>query len=240
MPVSALDLVAAFGVVAVSAAVQGVVGIGFNVLAVPTLLLIDPILAPVPNLLLALPMTAWQLLRERGTIDRTGVAWIVAGRVPGGLIGLWLLLILSDTMLQVTIALIVLGAVIVVWRGVAIPRTSETEFATGVVSGITGIVGAIGGPPVGLLYRDAPPAVMRPTVAVVFTIGVVLSIGFRAAGGEVTSDDLRIAIALLPAMAIGFFASGLFKDRVPAAVIRTGILLVSAIAAAALLVKNAF
>ena len=97
------------GIIAVAATVQGVVGIGFNVLAVPALLLIDPLLAPVPSLILAVPLTAWQLLRERGTIDRSGVWWIVAGRVPGGLLGLWLLFLLSDTALQVTIALIVLG-----------------------------------------------------------------------------------------------------------------------------------
>lgn len=224
-------------IVAVAATVQGVVGIGFNVLAVPALLLIDPLLAPVPSLILAVPLTAWQLMRERGTIDRTGVWWIVAGRVPGGLLGLWLLLILSDTALQVTIALIVLGAVIVVWRGVAIRRTRTSEFSTGIVSGVTGIVGAIGGPPVGLLYRDAPPSVMRPTVAVVFTIGIAISLGLRTAGGQITLDDVRIAAALLPAMLLGFGLSGLVKDRVPAEVVRTGILVLSATASIALLVR---
>lgn len=238
MPVSAIELIPAMAVIAVAATLQGIVGIGFNVIAVPVLLLIDPVLAPVPNLLLAVPLTVWQLLRERGEIDRTGVAWIIVGRLPGGLIGLWLLLILSDTVLQVTIALIVLGVVFVVWRGVAIRRTRTTEFGTGVVSGITGIVGAIGGPPVGLLYRDAPPSVMRPTVAVVFTVGLLLSIGLRAAGGEMSTDDLVIALALLPAMVIGFAVSGLIKDRVPAATIRTGILVVSTIASVALLVRT--
>ena len=56
-------------------------------LAVPILLLIDPVLAPVPSLLLAVPLTAWQLLRERGTVDRSGVIWILVGRIPGGLLG---------------------------------------------------------------------------------------------------------------------------------------------------------
>jgi len=228
----------ALAIVAVAATVQGVVGIGFNVLAVPALLLVNPVLAPVPSLILAVPLTVWQLLRERGTIDRTGVLWIVIGRVPGGLIGLWLLLVLTDTALHVAIALIVLAAVLAVWRGKAIRRTRRTEFATGVASGITGIVGAIGGPPVGLLYRNAPPAVMRPTVAVVFTIGIALSLSLRAAGGKITSDDLEIALMLLPAMVAGFGLSGLIKDRVPVQFVRSGILFVSATASLALLVRS--
>lgn len=240
MPVTGFELAAALTVVALAAMFQGVVGIGFNVLAVPLLLLIDPILAPMPNLLLAVPLTLWQLVRERGTIDRTGVWWIVAGRVPGGLLGLWLILVLSDTALQVAIALIVLSMVVVVWRGVSIRRTRVTGFSTGIASGVTGIVGAIGGPPVGLLYRDAPPSVMRPTVAVVFTIGIVMSIGLRVAGGEATMDDLRIAAALLPAVLVGFGASGLIKDRVPADVVRTGILVASAAASIVLLAKSVF
>jgi len=239
MPVTGFELAAAMAIIAVAAGVQGVVGIGFNVLAVPILLLIDPVLAPVPSLILAVPMTVWQLLRERGTIDRTGVLWIVIGRVPGGLLGLWLILVLSDTALEIVIALIVLAAVIVVWRGIAIRRSRTTEFGTGLVSGITGIVGAIGGPPVALLYRDAPPNVLRPTIAVVFSIGISMSIALRVAGGEATMDEVRIALALMPAMVVGFATSGLIKDRVSPEAIRTGILAVSALAAFVLLLKSA-
>lgn len=238
MPIPVSELIPALVIIAVAAAVQGVVGIGFNVLAVPALLLVDPILAPVPNLLLAVPLTIWQVVRERGTIDRSGVAWIITGRFPGALIGLWLLLTLSDELLQITIAVIVLGAVLVVWRGSTVRRTPVTEVGAGIVSGITGIVGAIGGPPVGLLYRDAPPAVMRPTVAVVFTIGISLSLGMRAIGGRMGMDDVRIALLLLPAMVFGFWVSGRVKDRVPPRLVRNGILVVSAMASLALLVRN--
>jgi uncharacterized membrane protein YfcA len=237
MPVTGLELAAAMASIAVAATGQGVVGIGFNVLAVPILLLIDPVLAPVPSLLLAVPLTAWQLLRERGTVDRSGVIWILVGRIPGGLLGLWLILTLSDAALEMTIALIVLTAVIVVGRGVAIRRTASTEFGAGVVSGVTGIIGAIGGPPVALLYRDAPPNVIRPTIAVVFTIGITLSLTLRALGGEAGMDDIRIALALLPAMVIGFGMSSRIMNRVSPETIRTGILVVSAGASVALLLK---
>jgi uncharacterized protein len=232
------ELMAALGIVTVAAFLQGIVGIGFNVLAVPTLLLINPLLAPVPSLLLAIPLTVSQLLRERSSIDRSGVGWIIAGRLPGGLIGLWLLVIFSQRLLDLTVALIVLAAVATIAGGQAIRRTRTTEFGTGVVSGITGIVSAIGGPPVALLYRDSPPPLMRSTVAVVFSIGISISIALRILGGQITMIDLQIALLLLPGVAIGFSVSSKVKGRVDGPWIRTGILVVSAMASIALLLRS--
>ncbi len=240
MPVPASDLISAIVVIAFAALVQGVVGIGFNVVAVPTLLLINPLLAPVPSLLLAVPLTIWQLLRERGSIDRSGVGWILLGRLPGGLIGLGLLLILSSRVLDLAVALIVLTAVAIVGSGVAVRRTRTTEFGTGVVSGITGIVGAIGGPPVGILYRDTPGPLMRSTVAVVFSVGLLMSIGLRAIGGKMATTDLELALLLLPGMVIGFAISGRVKDRFEGPGLRRGILVISTVASVALLLRGIF
>jgi uncharacterized membrane protein YfcA len=237
MPVPFADLVIAMAVIAVAATFQGIVGIGFNVMAVPILLLLDPLLAPVPNLLLGLPLVVSQLMRERSDIDRSGVTWILVGRIPGGLAGLWLLLVLDQRALDATLALIILSLVALMATGVAMPRTRTTEVAAGTFSGIGGIIGAVGGPPVGLLYKDAPAPVVRSTLGVVFSIGMVISIVLRAAGGRIAATDLQVALWLLPAMVIGFRASTGVKDRVPADWIRRGILLISTAASMGLLAR---
>lgn len=237
MPVPFADLAIAMAVVAVAAAFQGVVGIGFNVMAVPILLLLNPLLAPVPNLLLGLPLVVSQLMRERGAVDRSGVTWILVGRLPGGLAGLWLLLVLDQRALDATLALIILSLVALMTAGITIPRSRTTEVVAGTFSGIGGIVGAVGGPPVGLLYKDAPAPVVRSTLGVVFSIGMVISIGLRIVGGQVESTDLQVALWLLPAMVIGFRASTRVKDRVPADWIRRGILLISTAASLGLLTQ---
>ena len=238
MPVPLPDFAIAITIITFAALVQGVVGIGFNVIAVPTLLLINPLLAPVPNLLLAVPLTIWQLLRERGAIDWSGVGWILLGRIPGGLIGLGLLVVFTSRLLDLTVAIIVLLAVVIVGSGAALSRTRTTEFGTGLVSGITGIVGAIGGPPVGLLYRDTPGPIMRSTVAVVFSVGLLMSIGLRAIGGQMAGSDLKIALLLLPGMLLGFAASGRVKGRFEGRWIRHGILMISTVASIALLLRS--
>jgi len=238
MPVSFPDLALAIVIVTFAALVQGVIGIGFNVISVPILLLIDPLLAPVPNLLIAVPLSVFMLVRERGSIDRSGVGWILLGRIPGALIGLGLLLTLSSRGLDVTLALIVLLAVFIVGTGVALRRNRATEFGTGVVSGVAGIVGAIGGPPLGILYRDAPGPMVRSTLAVVFSVGLMLSIVFRTVGGQIAATDLQIALYLLPAMALGLALSSKAKDRFEGAWIKRGILTISALAATALLWRS--
>ena len=49
----------AFVITGGAAAVQGVAGVGFAMIAVPVLALIDPRLAPVPQLLVVIPLTMY-------------------------------------------------------------------------------------------------------------------------------------------------------------------------------------
>ena len=91
MPVSPTELAIALVVTVLGAIVQGTIGIGFGVVSVPILFLVNPILAPVPQLLLAVPLAITMTWRERTHIDAGGVAWMLAGRIPGAVIGLALL-----------------------------------------------------------------------------------------------------------------------------------------------------
>ena len=55
MPVSVAELVIALVITAAGAFVQGTIGVGFGIVSVPLLSLINPVLAPVPQLLLVSP-----------------------------------------------------------------------------------------------------------------------------------------------------------------------------------------
>jgi hypothetical protein len=55
--VSAVALIAALIVTFFAASIQGVVGVGLAMVSVPILALIDPSLAPVPQLLITIPPT---------------------------------------------------------------------------------------------------------------------------------------------------------------------------------------
>ncbi len=67
----------------VGGAIQGVIGFGFALVAVPVLALVQPDAVPVTVMLMAIPMTVFMALRERAHIDGRGFTTIMVGRVLG-------------------------------------------------------------------------------------------------------------------------------------------------------------
>ena len=218
---------------------QGTIGLGFNIVAVSVMSLINPVLAPVPQLLLSLPQTAASVAREHTGVDRSGVAWILAGRLPGAVIGVWLLSIATDRLLDVLIGLLVLIAVVILATGVHVRRNRTIEFSAGVFAGISSYVSTIGGPPMALLYSRSEGATIRATLGLIFFIGTSITIIARIIAGDIARTDWILALALFPAAALGFSLSSWMKERAAPSQLRKAILIVSAAAAVALLIRAA-
>ncbi len=230
-------IIIALAVSALGAALQGVVGFGFGVLSVPILTIVDPGLTPIPQLLLALPLTASIALRERRHLDLRGAAWVIAGRFPGGLAGALLLGALARRTLDIIIAVIVLAATLLVASGWSIRRNSLTELLAGVTSGITGTVSAVGGPPVALIYHDSPGATIRSTLSTIFIIGLIINLGTLAAFEQIHTSDLATAAVLLPGMLVGLTLSGPISRRFDDRLLRRFVLLTAGSAAIGLAIK---
>ncbi len=218
-----------------AAAVQGTVGVGFAMIAVPILSLLDPRLAPVPEILVILPLTIVMAWKERHAMDLHGVGWIIAGRFPGAAIGVALLAVATRRTLDIFIGIVVLAAVAIIGTGIRVHRTPATKFGAGVAAGTTGLVSSIGGPPVALLYSAEEAARIRSTLAAIFTIGVSITVTVRVATGNVTMTDLEVSAFLFPAVVIGYLVSLAIKDRIPRHAVRASILIVSALAGVALI-----
>lgn len=221
----------------VAAALQGVVGMGFAMLSVPILALIDPRLAPVPQLLITMPLTISMAWRERDHLELAGVGWIIAGRVPGAFIGLALLAVAVGRALDLAIAALVLIAVAIIASGRHVKRNPGTEFGAGVMSGISGLVASIGGPPLALLYTEAEGPTVRSSLAAVFTVGLTFTLVARTATGNITSEDFVIAAILFPALVLGYLSSGRLTRRVNQVQIRYGLLILSTLGAIGLIIR---
>ncbi|MFQ5555303.1 MAG: sulfite exporter TauE/SafE family protein, partial [Acidimicrobiia bacterium] len=237
LPVDSLELVLALIVTFVAALIQGSIGFGFNILSVPVLALVDPVLAPVPQLVVSFPLALASLVRERDEVDVRGVAWILAGRVPGALVGIGLLAIATDRFLDVLMAAFVLLAVVFFAAGRAVSRSRPVDFTAGVFSGTTGAVASMGGPPLALLFAGEKGPRLRATLAAVFAIGVTMSIAARGAAGEISWDEIVMGGLLIVPAALAFLVSNRLLARVDGAVIRFGVLALSTTAALGLLVR---
>jgi len=238
-PVAPAAIAIAVLVTAFAAAVQGTIGFAFAIVSVPVLSLVDPALAPVPQMLVTLPMTVSMAWRERHAIEPRGILWVLVGRFPGAGLGLVVLALDQDgRVVDVALALMVLAAVAILATGVTVRRSAGTELAAGVASGIFGLVSAIGGPPLAMLYRDESGPSLRANLAAIFSIGLCITLAARAAAAEITPRDAHVAVWIFPAMVVGLWSSRWTKGRVEGRPLRTAILVVSALAAVGLLVRT--
>lgn len=232
------EFAVAFIVSFVAAALHSTVGFGFALISVPLLSLLNPLFAPVPQLLVVFPLTLAIVWRERHAVEVRSTLWIFAGRVPGALIGVVLLKLLSNAALDVLMSLMVIFGVAIVVSSGTFRRTAPREFGAGVASGTMAMVSAIGGPPLALLYRDDAGPTVRANLGLVFAIGVCITISVRAAAGEVSWDEVAVGGALLPAVWLGLRASRSLIPRIEGPRLRNIIVALAASAALLLLVRG--
>lgn len=237
-------VVAACGAaILLGAVVQGVVGTGLALVAVPVLAWLAPELVPVGILVAAMPIAVTAAIRERAHLDVPGVGWAMAGRLPGGLLGAVAVAILPVRGLQAlvaaTVLLAVLAAVVTDARSVGEalrpPRRSALVLA-GVLSGIGGTTSGIGGPPIAIVFRNVGGPAIRSTLSIVLVLGAVLSILSLALFGEVTLTRLAAGAALIPLVMLGYVLAGLLRGRLNPAGVRLLVLVISAVAGVGLLI----
>ncbi|MEM9192660.1 MAG: sulfite exporter TauE/SafE family protein [Myxococcota bacterium] len=237
LPVAPHALAIAFAVTVIASAIQGTIGFGFAIASVPILSLVDPHLAPVPQLLVVLPLSLVVLYRERKDVDLKGIGWVLVGRIPGAAIGLLLLKLASPVILDFLIAGMVMVAVVIIASGASIRRNKGTELGAGVLSGAFAMVSSIGGPPIALLYREAKGATIRSSLAVIFCVGLTITITTRAVAREMAVSDLIIGAILIPGMFLGFYISRHLTGIAEGKPLRVGILVVAGLSAIALVIR---
>jgi len=233
-------VVALAGVFAVGATVQGLVGIGLGLVAAPLTTLLQPELMPQLPLWLALFMPFVTLVRDHDLIDWHGLGWALAARVPGTAIGVALVGWFSTRGLGIVVGLMVLLGVLATIRAVVVPVHKGSLLAAGFVSGITGTLTSIGGPPLAILYQHRDPAQIRSTLAIYFLLGAALSLGGLGLSGGLEARTLLIAGLMAPFLVLGFGLSRLLHRVVPASHIRSWVLLVCGLSALTLLARSLF
>jgi len=238
VPASLPVLALAWGLTFAGTAVHGTIGMGIALISVPILALVDPALVPVPQMLLALVLNSFIFWRERGALDTASLGWVLAGRVPGAVVGTWLVAVLGARLLSVTVAATILAAVAILASGVTVPRNRATGFLVGIGSGVGNHVAGMGGPALALIYHRSPGPTLRSTISVVFVVGNVVNLVARAIAHQIVLADLTLAALLLPPMLLGLWTSRFLVPRVEGAVLRAAILWISGLSAVGLLAKS--
>jgi uncharacterized membrane protein YfcA len=220
------------------AAVQGAIGFGANLISVPVVALFAPEALPTTLSLWVAPLTIAMLVRERSGIDWSGVRWMTVGRVPGTVVGAWVVSAVAVSTLSALCGLAVLAAVGLSLATGNLRVTPLTTTAAGFASGVMGTATSVGGPPVALLYQHRKGEEMRSTLAAGFAVGIVISTTGLVVAGVVHPWQIVLAVALLPALVVGMFLSRPLINWLGARWLRPAVLAVAAVAASLAVVRG--
>jgi uncharacterized protein len=206
--------------------------------AVPVIAVIEPDALPATLALVVIPLVAVMAVRERDAVDRRGVAWITVGRVPGTVVGAWVVASVSPDTLSVLLGAGVIIAVGMSTLTTTIPVNGITATTAGFASGAMGTATSIGGPPLALLYQHHEGPVLRATLAVAFAVGTVLSLAGLAVAGAIEAWHVALAAALLPGLLAGLALSRVLVHRLERAWLRPAVLCFAAVAAVVAIVQG--
>lgn len=239
MDLTIWTVAAVVAVTAIGATVQGALGFGMNLVSVPVLALALPAALPVTVIVLGIPVSIGMARYERHAVDRTGVGWVLAGRIPGTIIGAWVVATVSTTILQALAGGIVLALVVASMATPPVPVQRRTQIAAGLVSGVTGTSAGIGGPPLALLYQHHPGPTIRSTLAASFLFGTLLSLTTLGAAHQVRADQVLLGLGLAPVVVAGSVAGRRLHGFLDSGWLRPAVLLFAALTALAALVHAA-
>ncbi len=195
-------------VLCVAATLQGSIGFGLGVLGAPLLVLIAPGLVPGPLLVNALVITVLVVHRERRAVDLSGLGWALGGRALGVVAAAATLIVLPRDAISLAIGAAVLLVVAINAAGFRVRPGTRSLVVAGVLSGLTGTIASVGGPPMALLYQDAAGSRLRGTLSGYFVVGVIMSLTALAFVGRFGWGELGAGLAMIPGTLVGFFLSG--------------------------------
>ena len=238
MHLSLWEWAACLALVTFGACAQGVVGLGLNLLAVPLVAIIDPAAVPGAFVLVGIPLSASIAWRERHAIDHEGLRWVIALRVPGTILGVVILGLVSQSTLLVAVgAAIVVGVAVLSLRAPAEITRGEASLA-GFAAGVMGTTAAVDGPPLAVLYQHHAGERLRATLAVAFVVGSLMSATGLAIGHHLTWHQIVFALAMLPAVGAGFALSHLIAPRVRREHLRRAVLTLAMVAGFAAILRG--
>jgi uncharacterized membrane protein YfcA len=218
-------LVIAYAAVAIflAAIVRGYSGFGFSLLAITALSLAMPPSQIVPSIFMLEIAASLHLLPSIWKDIHWGsIGPLIIGCLIATPLGVWLLANMPAAPMQIALAVFVLVATALLWRGFALKtmpgRVAST--ATGAASGFFNGAFGIGGPPVILFYFASPAGneAGRASVIAYFLATDAIGLMFLAREGLVTFDAAFRALVFLPALVAGvWLGARSFKAADPAA-----------------------
>jgi uncharacterized membrane protein YfcA len=191
----------------VAAFMQVLSGFGFALLSMPIMTLAVPVQqAVVISTLLGCLSTSWQAWHLRANAIRPLVKRLSLAAFAGMPLGLFILNVVSDKTLKLTLGIAVLVATALLMAHINLKHAGPAlDVGVGFVSGVLNTSLSTNGPPLvfGLQARHLEADEFRATISMVFAFSNIVGIALFAIDGKFTTDGVKAALIALPAWFVG-------------------------------------
>lgn len=217
--------------------VQGCVGYGLGLVAVPVLAMIDPLLVPGPLIATSIGLNIMITRADHREIHMGELWRAIVAAIPGACAAAAILYLAQADTIAVVIGAITLFAVALSVSGWHAPPTYRNVTIAGFLSGLMGTASSIGGPPMAIVYSRETAAKLRGTLAAFFIATSLVAIVPLTLAQQMTKAHWYCVLALLPGVAVGFLLSRMTAKHVPDKAMRPLVLIVATVGAVALIAK---
>lgn len=240
-------LVIAYGAICIflAAIVRGYSGFGFSLLSITALSLVIPPAQIVPSIFMLEVAASLHLLPGIWKdVHWPSLGPLVIGCLLATPLGVWLLAHVPAAPMQIALAIFVLIATALLFKGYALKTMPGKLAAAGVgaASGFANGAFGIGGPPVILFYFASPAGNIagRASVIAFFLATDLIGLAFQSREGLVTWEAfLRALTFILPLLAGIWLGARSFKGADPAT-FRKWVLIILAVLAVLTAVKGIY
>ncbi|MBU2862615.1 sulfite exporter TauE/SafE family protein [Reinekea forsetii] len=197
-------VVAAFALF-VGCAIQTAIGFGMAVIAAPIIVIFKPEWVPTTLTMVALVLSIQNTWNQRSGLAVRLIVPAMISRLPGTVLGAWILLIIPVQMLQTLVSVMVFVAIFVTLFAKPFAATRANLSVAGFVSGIAGTTTSIGGPPMALVMQHGDSHTTRANLSLYFTFSCITSlISYQVVG--ILDRGLWLAgMSFIPVAYLGFF-----------------------------------
>jgi uncharacterized membrane protein YfcA len=204
--------------VLIAAFLQSLSGFGFALLVMPLLTLALGVQTAAPVVALAgLTVYTINLVRYRQAIDVGEVLRLASASIVGVLLGLWLLVNVSESIVERLLGLVLVGYAAYSWiRPAAVqPLSRRWVYPAGFLAGCLGGAYNTPGPPV-VVYgslRQWPKDEFRAVLQSLFFVNAVVVVTSHLLAHHVTWQVFRLYLYALPALVLGILAGTRIDNR---------------------------
>lgn len=209
---------------------QSLSGFGFSLLIVPPLaLVVGPKEAVVMANLMGMMSSSLTITSMHDAVQWRLGAWLFVSAAVGMPVGLLVLVAVEPAVLQVIIAVTVLVATTLIWRGLHLQAQNRPlDLVAGFLSGVLNTSISMSGPPL-VLYlqnRGLTPGQFRATLNAFFLASGITATLLFVIGGRIGSYELGMALASLPLVALGWLIGHRIFERLHPAQFRSAVIVV--------------